>query len=206
MAEEENKLPVFRVNLEALGEAQSDVAKKAKALKVAAGELEQLALLEGEVAFEEAVTLPVEQIRQRYTGTQGKNIEERRLQVVKMLALQISARDICDILKMNHRTVAAIAAQEGQKIADFSESFAQVLAGSAMADIALAETKKHEAGHKDLMIAADIKLKHAQSLKMIGAAAADDSVSTVEAEEENENLKAARKFLEAQVKPQMGTD
>lgn len=182
-------VPVGQIN-----EARAEVAKHAKDLKAAAEQLEQLALIT-EQPFEEAVTLPVAEIRKRYTGKNGENIEERRLQVVKMLALSISTRDICDILRMNHRTVAAIAAQEGQRIAGFSEEFATTLAASAAADIALAETKKHEASYKDLHVGAGIKLTHAAAFKMIGAAAGDETAA-IQLEEENEKLAAARKFLE----------
>jgi hypothetical protein len=201
MSEEANSLiglnsgPPQGVPAGQIVEARNDVAKAARELKSAADHLEQLALIQEE-PFEEAVTLPLEEIRKRYTGTNGKNIEDRRLQVVKLLALHISTRDICDVLRMNHRTVAAIAAQEGQKIAAFSEQFAETLAGSAMADIALAETKKHDASHKDLMVSAGIKLTHAANFKMIGAAAGDETAA-IHLEEENEKLTAARKFLEA---------
>lgn len=161
---------------------QQQVAQSAKALIGASQELQQLSLLD-EIAFEPEVALPVEEIKKRFTGTNGDNIAARRAQVVKMLAYSIPVKVICDVLKMSHHTVAAIAAQETQAIAAFSEVQAEALAADAMADIAVARTKRDEASYKDLHIAAGIKLTHAQSLKLLGAGSADPTPTTIEAED-----------------------
>lgn len=174
--------------------AKDSLARSAKAAAAAATELQQLALID-DVAFEPEVVLPAEEIAKRYTGTNGKNITERRLQVVKMLALQIPVVNICDILRMNHRTVAAIAAQEGQKIAVFSNEHAEVLARSAMADFALADAKREEAGPKDLAIIGGIKMTHAANLKLVGAGGGADAAA-IEVKEEDPDVIAMRKFLE----------
>lgn len=174
--------------------AKESLARSAKAAAAAATELQQLALID-DVAFEPEVVLPAEEIAKRYTGTNGKNITERRLQVVKMLALQIPVVNICDILRMNHRTVAAIAAQEGQKIAVFSNEHAEVLARSAMADFALAEARREEAGPKDLAIIGGIKMTHAANLKLVGAGGGADAAA-IEVKEEDPDVISMRKFLE----------
>ena len=176
-----------------LTEARQAVAQQAKALQSAVLELAQLSLLP-EVEFEEALLLEPDEVKKRYTGTNGKGIIERREMVVKMLARQMTATDICDILKMNPRTVAAIAAQEGQKIAAFSGELANALVSSAMADIAAAQTKRDTASYKDQHIAAGIKLTHAAAMKLIGAGGGEEAVNVVEAE--NPALLQARKWLE----------
>jgi hypothetical protein len=174
--------------------ARKGLAAQAKIVQQAAVELEQLALIE-EVPFEEAMVLPPEEVKKRYTAENARQIEWRREACIKLLARQVAAEDICDILKMNHRTVGAIASQEGQKIATFSNQFADSLASSAMSDLALAHTKRDSASYKDLSIGAGIKLTHAVNMKMVGAGGAED-VGALELEAENPALQSARKFLE----------
>lgn len=184
------------VPVAALQAARKELANQVKTVVAAAQELEQLALLD-EVPFEEALTLPVEEVRKRYTAENSRQIEWRREACVKMLARQISAPDIGDILKMNPRTVAAIAAQEGQKIAGHADSIADALASSAMADFALAETKKHEASYAQLQVGGGIKLTHYANLKLLGAAGNTDSAAH-DLEAENPLLEKAKRFLEMQ--------
>lgn len=174
--------------------ARKELATQAKIVQAAAVELEQLALIE-EIPFEEAMVLTTEEVAKRYTAENARQIEWRREACIKLLARQCPAEDICDILKMNHRTVAAIAAQEGVKIGAISGQIADALASSAMGDLALADTKKHNASYKDLGIVAGIKLTHSMAFKLGGAAG--DDTTTVELEQENEKLAQARKFLEA---------
>lgn len=175
--------------------ARKELATQAKIVQQAAQELEQLALID-EIPFEEAMVLPLEEVKKRYTAENARQIEWRREACIKLLARQCPATDICDILKMNHRTVGAIAAQEGQKIATFSNQFADSLASSAMSDLALAHTKRDGASYKDLSIGAGIKLTHAVNMKMVGAGGGDEA-SAIELEQDNPALQSARKFLEA---------
>lgn len=196
--------PQARVPAAEILAARRELKETAKAAQQAAQDLEQLALID-ELPFEEAMCLTSEEVKKRYTAENARQIEWRREACIKLLARQCPAEDICDILKMNHRTVAAIAAQEGQKIGTISGQIADALAASAMGDLALADTKKHNASYKDLGIVAGIKLTHSMAFKLGGAAG--DDTTTVELEQENEKLASARKFLEARKpKPQMGTD
>lgn len=174
--------------------ARKELATQAKNVAAAAVELEQLALIE-EVPFEEAMVLPPEEVKKRYTAENARQIEWRREACIKLLARQVAAEDICDILKMNRRTVGAIASQEGQKISTFSNQFADSLASSAMSDLALAHTKRDGASYKDLSIGAGIKLTHAVNMKMVGAGGAEDAAA-IEMEQDNPALQLARKFLE----------
>ena len=174
--------------------ARRELKETAKAAQQAAVELEQLALLTEE-PFEEAFCLSPEEVKKRYTAENARQIEWRRHACIELLGRQCPAEDICAILKMNHRTVAAIAAQEGQKIGTVSHQIADALTQSAMSLVALADTKKHTASFKDLQVGAGIQLTHAMAFKLGGAAG--DDTTTVELEQENEKLAQARKFLEA---------
>jgi hypothetical protein len=189
------QLPGVPVPVAELAAARKELSDQVRAVVSAAQDLEQLALIE-ETPFEEALLLTTEEVRKRYTGENARQIEWRRKACVELLAMNVPSNDIGRILSMNHRTVEAIASQEGQKIAAFSETHVAALVSSAMADIALADTRRSTAGHKDLHIAAGIKLTHAQSLKLLSAGNVDEG-NVIQLEEENPKLVEARKFLEA---------
>lgn len=170
------------VPTELVASARRAVARQAKELGAAALELEQLALLP-EPEFEEALVLPPEEVAKRYTATNGKAITERREQMVKMLSLQMDIKDICWIMRANHRTVQAVAAQEGQKIGIISRELEGVLKAEAMADLMVARTKRGEASYKDLHIGAGIKLQHAAAMQLISAGTTEEAAVEVEADD-----------------------
>lgn len=173
-------------------ELRKEVAERAKELARSALELEQAALFDEE-PFEQELLLSTEEIRKRYTGKNGEQIEWRKNAAIYMLARQCPAKDIARILHMNLRVIAALASQNGRQLAGFTEAFAQELLGGAASDFALAETKKHEASYKDLNIGAGIKMTHAVNLKLAGVGAG--STDVIELEAENEKLVKAREFL-----------
>lgn len=181
------------VPVAAINAARKELTTQVKSVVAAAVELEQLALID-EIPFEEAFCLAPEEIAKRYTAENARQIEWRRKACISLLARQCPSEDIAEILSMNHRTVAAIAAQEGSKIATAADKIADVLANSAMADIALADTKKHGASYKDLHIGAGIKLTHHTNLKLVGASNGD--TAAVDLETENPALDKARQWLE----------
>lgn len=183
--------PEQRVPVTELLNARKAVASKATELQSAVNDVVQLSLID-EVEFEEGVLLEGEELRKRYTAENARQIEWRRKACIRLLALQCPAEDIADILSMNHRTVQAVAAQEGQKIAAFGRQHAEVLSSSAMADIALAQTKRSSASFKDLHIAAGIKLTHAANINLGASAAEPDAIDV---EGENPQLAKAREFL-----------
>lgn len=178
------------------------VASAAKELVESALALEQTALF-AEEPFEEGLLLPIEEIHKRYTGKTAQQLEWRRTAALYMIARGCPLQDIEKILHMNHRVIAALASQNGRTIAAFSEDYAKELLASAAGDIALADTKKHEASYKDLHIGAGIKLTHAQNLKATMGAGDLQPVTDIEAE--NPALASARKLLESlKAKPQTG--
>jgi len=174
---------------------RQDVARRAKLLGESAAELEQAALFD-EPEFEEALLLEPEEITKRYTAENSKQIIWRQDACVKLLARQCPARDIADILHMNLRTISAIAAQNGVRIAKFSEGFAEILLSSAASDIAFAQTKRDEAGYKDLHIGAGIKLTHAQSLRSLGMGAPENATDVESESDRRVAFKEKLKQLE----------
>lgn len=172
---------------------REDLGRKAKELASAAMELEQAALF-NEPVFEEALLLENEEIRRRYTGENAKQIEWRRDAAVYMLARQCPVEEIARVLHMNTRLVAAIAAQRGAQFGQFTEKYAQELMASAAGDIALADTKKHEASYLQLVTGAGIKTDKALAIKQLGAMQ-EDASETIDADGESEALKKFREGL-----------
>lgn len=175
-----------------LSEAGAALAARARELAQSAQEIEQLALFK-EPPFEQALLLSPEEVAKQYTAENARQIQWRRHAAVQLLARDVGLADIAQILSMNHRTVAAIAAMEGRRVAAFTEAHAEALAADAMADLAVARTKRLSAGFKDLHIAAGIKLTHATALKVMSAGASDPNAGAVDVE----TLDPARqKFLD----------
>lgn len=171
------------------GEGKSPATDPAAGVLEAGGE--QMSLLSADE--ENALFLPAEELRKRYTGAQAEKMEWRRNACVRMLAYGIPAEYIARDLHMNLRTVTALAAQYGKTIAAFSERFAQNLMESAAADIAAAETKRTSASHKDLHIAAGIKMQHAMAVKLV----ADTGAPAENITAESEKLAKLREKLKA---------
>jgi hypothetical protein len=192
-APEAGALPRLVPDGHAVKAVREKVGRVANELAKSALQMEQLALLE-DYQFEEALLLPPEDVAKRYTAENGKQIEWRRHACLKLIALHCPAEQICDILHMNHRTVAALASQNGAAIAKFSQGFALQLLASGASDIALADTKRHEAGYKDLVIGAGIKFTHAQSLNMMTGASEQPAIDVDPVDERAEQ---ARAWLEA---------
>ena len=189
------------VDQAALRRAQAQVAAKAKgldkALESLGGAAEALtqAALFTEPEFEAGLFLSGDEMRKRYTGEQATKMEWRKNACIRMLAYGIPAEDIAQDLHMNLRTITALAAQNGKQLAAFSEKFAGELMASAAADIALAETKRHEASFKDLHIGAGIKMQHAMGVKLVadtGPEPVDVTAHSQQAEALREKLKTLR--------------
>lgn len=195
--DEEMSLATGQENPPETAPLRDAMAKQARELARTALELEQAALF-SEEPFEEALLLPPDEIKKKYTGANGEKMVWRQEAALYMLGRQCPAADIARVLHMNLRVIAALAAQHGRKLAGFTEAFAQELASSAAADFALAETKRDQASYKDLNIGAGIKMTHAMGLKLAGVGSTMDDV--IELEAENEKLTQAREFLK-QLKP-----
>lgn len=193
---DQGALAVARVRIEA---GAKTAVKAAQQLAEKIEQAEQLALF-GDYPFEPAMFLPSDELRKRYTGEQAEKVEYKRNACIRMLAHGIPAQDIAKDLQMNLRTIAALAAQNGKMLAGFTDKFAGELMSSAAADIALAETKREEASHKDLHIAAGIKMQHAMALKMI----TDTGPAPIEIEAENGRLNKLREKIR-QLKPATAT-
>lgn len=166
----------------ALRPLREQLSRESKALSRTAAELEQTALF-AEPEFEEALLLPQEEVEKRYTAENAKQIEWRRKACVKLLARQMPAEDIADILSMNHRTVGAIASQEYMKIAGFSEQYADALLSDAASTLAIARGKRESAPYNQLMFGAGVLMTHAAAIKLIGAGVGELEAVDVETED-----------------------
>jgi hypothetical protein len=180
---------------EGLARTAKEAGAVIKELAFKALELEQAALFE-EPEFEPAFFMEPEAVKKRYTAAQCEKFDMRRRTCVYLLARNCPIQDIQRLLEMNFRTVKAIAAQNGRALAGFTEAYADELQASAASDIALADTKKHEASYKDLHIGAGIKLTHATALKLT-VSGVDPNDGVIDLEEENPTLQKARQFLKA---------
>jgi len=174
-----------------LVDAAKVAGKAAKALADKATQL-QLAAIESEVPFEESCLMSDEEIGKKYTAENGKQVQWRRDAAVYMLARQCPAQDIAKILHMNLRTIAALAARNGQQLAGFSEQYAKELLAQAGAAFALAATKAHEANYLQLVTGGGIMADKAMALK--GGTQSGGEVVELEAAEDP-LLAKAREFL-----------
>jgi hypothetical protein len=180
----------LRVAQQGVEFAADVVTKSARKLAEKTFELEQLAMF-GEVEFEPAMLLPGDELRKNYTGEQAEKMEWRRNACIRMISYGVPAQDIAKDLHMNLRTVAAVAVNNGKMLAGFTDQFAKELLASAAGDIALADTKKHEASYKDLHIGAGIKMQNASALKVM----AEISAPAVDIEADNGKLAGLREKI-----------
>lgn len=185
-------------NAEGNRELRKRMGNQARELARTALEVEQLALLD-EDPFEEGFFLPEEEARKRYTAGAYKDLEIRRNACLYMLGRNCPVEDIAMVLRMNKRTVAAIAQQHAKQFAGFTESFAMDLMASAAADFAAAEAKKSDASYLQLTTGGGIKVDKAIAIKGImslsGAGAGGDSINV--GADESEALKKFRAGLAA---------
>lgn len=183
-----------RQSLEA---ATKNLGKSAKDVFEKAFELQQLSMF-GEAEFEEALLFDDETRRKKYTGEQAEKMEWRRDLCLYLLSRDTPREDIGRLLKMNLRTITALAAQHGRKLGAFTEDFANRLIASASSDIALADTKRDEASHKDLHIAAGIKMQHAIGVKMMSDTSQQPAIDVEQADDKLKAFREELKKLEEQ--------
>lgn len=174
-----------------------ELAKAANNAKAAALQLE-LAALDGAPAFEECMLQTGPEIKKRYTAEHAEKIEIRRNAAIYMLARQCPVEDIAKILRMNLRTITALAALNGQQLAAFSEGYAQELLAKAGAAFSLASTKQNEASFLQLATGAGIMVDKAIAIK--GGLPPTAEENAIDLEAEDPALKAAREFVQRKLK------
>lgn len=209
MSEENNRVeaafgePVFKqAALEAasqnVGKAAKEVGQRVKKLFEKVMDVQQLSLLD-EPEFEQAVLEDGEKLRKRYTGEQAEKIEWRRDACLYMLGRECPVEEIASVLRMNLRTISALAAQNGRKLGGFSDHFARELMASAASDIALAHTKRDDASYKDLHIGAGIKMQHAMGVKLVAEGSEKPAVDVEAVSEKRAAFLAKLKALKPAV-------
>ena len=170
-----------------LGKTAVDVFEKAF-------ELQQLSMF-GEVEFEEGLLFDAETLRKKYTGGQAEKMEWRRDLCLYLLARETPMEDVAKLLKMNLRTISALAAKHGRTLGAFTEDFANRLIASAASDIALADTKRDSASYKDLHVGAGIKMTHALGVKLMADTGQQPAVELEAADDKLAGLREKIKSL-----------
>ena len=192
--------PPVTVDRAAVKAAQEEVEKSAKALREAAldadaaAEQLQWAALGEAPAFEEGLLLPAEENRKRYTAQRAQQNEIRRNACLYMLARKCPVEDIAHILKMNLRTIRALAELNGHQLAEFSEKYAQELLAGAGAAFALAQTKMGDASYLQLVTGGGIMVDKAEKVKALAGQASGDA-EAIDASAEDPALKSAREWV-----------
>lgn len=175
-----------------LDKKAKDATKQLRELQEAADEVRQASLF-SEPEFEPELLMTVEERKKKYTGAQAEKMEWRRDATLLMLARAVPVEDIARVMRMNLRTITALAQRHGQQLATFSEEYAKQLNAIAGGWIALANTKAHEASTLQLATAAGILMDKALQVK--GGLAPGDGEGAIELEAVDPKLEAAREFL-----------
>lgn len=139
-----------------------------------------------------ALLLPAEERRKRYTASQAAELERLHAAVMMLLAcwpVEAIARE----LNLNTRTVRALAARDAEKVAGLEKGFADILLRTGARWIALARTREHEASFRDLNIGAGILMDHARALAMMGQV--EGEAATKEVQDHAEAAAALRALM-----------
>jgi hypothetical protein len=179
---------------QSLAAATKNLGKTAKDVFDKAFELQQLSMF-GEVEFEEGLLFDAETMRKKYTGGQAEKMEWRRDLCLYLLSRETPMEDIAKLLKMNLRTISALAAKHGRTLGAFTEDFANRLIASAASDIALADTKRDSASYKDLHVGAGIKMTHALGVKLMADTGGQPAVELEAADDKLAGLREKIKKL-----------
>lgn len=115
-----------------------------------------------------ALLLPAEERRKRYTARQAAAMETVYELIVMLLGRGVSVEDISRGAHVNTRTVRAIAARSGEKVAGYNKHFGAALLSLSGRWFAKAMTKEDEAGPKDLTVMAGIAAQNGMALAAIG--------------------------------------
>lgn len=152
---------------------------------------EQLALIDAE--SDEALLLPADVVRKRYTARQVEKIEARLDCIVTMLAWGIPAEKIAAAAHVNHRTLTTIAGRYAERVGKDALSLAEYAAGKAAKFMYLADQKADLAAPDKLMIMHGIARDTMLNCRAVAGAA--DLDNTIEAEQVNEKLERFRERL-----------
>lgn len=153
----------------------------------------QLPLLDAE--SDEALLLPPEEKRKRYTGRQVSKLEERLDCIVTMLAWGIPDERVAQAAHVNFRTLAVIKGKLAERIGTDALGLAAVAAGKSSKFLMLADQKAEGASAKDLMIMHGIARDTAINLKL--TAGAENLDPAIDVPAVSPALEVARKLVAA---------
>lgn len=152
---------------------------------------EQLALIDAE--SDEALLLPADAVRKRYTARQVEKIEARLDCIVTMLAWGIPFEKIATAAHVNHRTLTTIAGRYAERIGKDAVTLADYAAGKAAKFLYLADQKAETASAKDLAIMHGIVRDTMINCRATAGAA--DMGEAIEVQQVNERLEQFREKL-----------
>jgi hypothetical protein len=155
---------------------------------------EQMPLIEAE--SDEALLLPREELRKRYTAGQAEKVEWRRDCIVAMLGGGVfTIEQICAAAHANERVVKQIAQMHAAKIAQDLQRCGERFISDAAMTFELAKDKREKAPYRDLMVGGGILATNGLAMKMAGAASGADANPAIEVETVNGKAEEARKWL-----------
>jgi hypothetical protein len=203
MSNKKDSLPATAPDTAAVLGAQRGVEIRAKAAQKAVAELQAgadalvQASLGLQIEFEPELLMTPEERKKKYTGAQAEAMEMRVQSCLVMLAREVPVEDIARILRMNLRTITAIARNHAKEFATFSGQYADHLTRLAGKWLAVADLKSDEASTLQLATSAGILLTHATAIRGSLSGQSGDEAKVIPLEDPK--LEEARKFL-AQLK------
>ena len=195
---EQQLRPTTGVDGAAIAAAKAGLERKAKEVGKAVKELDaaamqlQLEAIAGQPEFEAVMLEPVENIRKRYTGQHAQEIEIRRNACLYMLSRNCPVEDIAHILKMNLRTINALAGLNAETLAAFDQNYADWLNRGSARAFAHALAKLPESNALQAATVGGIMADKAKSIKD-GVPQGGEELPVIELEDPA--LKSAREFL-----------
>jgi hypothetical protein len=155
---------------------------------------DQLALIE--VSDEEALLLPTEQLRKRYTAGQAQKIDWKRDCIKALLACGLPIETVALKAHVNERIVKEILAIYAASIAADMGAFGDYAMSRAAKFLALADQKAHAAPFKEQIAAASFIGKMGMDMKLASTGMDSAEQPAIDVENENEQLQRAREWLQ----------
>lgn len=166
---------------------------------------EQLSLIDGE--SEEALLLPAEEARKRYTGSTAEKLEVRRNLILLALGAGFAVEYIAREAHCSTRTVKILGAKYATQAARSTGEMCKVLGSLAMKAAFHLDQKLTDAKPGELGVIMGIALQRKLEMEAYGSGQGDPG-EVVDVESVNPALQSAREFVKQleQPKPQMNTD
>jgi hypothetical protein len=107
------------------------------------------------------------QLRKRYTAALAREVEGKRELILMCLAAGFPVEDIAKNARVNYRTVQALAARDGERVAGELKTLGRAIRSTGARWYALARTKEGEATFIQLATAASYALQRSNEIEVI---------------------------------------